>query len=107
MRVKRGVTAHKKHKKYLKQAKGYYGARSKGYEGVTGRLVIMGATSKSRWQDWKTLHVEKGPFVNEMIGDPYRWKSEGVLSVLVQNSPPNPAKRQPMPLRILDFKIES
>ena len=28
-RVKRGVTAHAKHKKVLKKAKGYYGARSR------------------------------------------------------------------------------
>lgn len=28
-RVKRGVTAHARHKKILKQAKGYYGARSR------------------------------------------------------------------------------
>ena len=28
-RVKRGVTAHSKHKKVLKKAKGYYGARRK------------------------------------------------------------------------------
>ena len=28
-RVKRGVTAHRRHKKILKQAKGYYGARSR------------------------------------------------------------------------------
>lgn len=28
-RVKRGVTAHKRHKKVLKEAKGYYGARSR------------------------------------------------------------------------------
>ena len=30
-RVKRGVTAHRRHKKVLKQAKGYYGARSRIY----------------------------------------------------------------------------
>ncbi len=30
-RVKRGVTAHARHKKVLKKAKGYYGARSKVY----------------------------------------------------------------------------
>lgn len=30
-RVKRGVTARKKHKKVLKKAKGYYGARSRVY----------------------------------------------------------------------------
>ena len=28
-RVKRGVTAHRRHKKIMKQAKGYYGARSR------------------------------------------------------------------------------
>jgi large subunit ribosomal protein L20 len=30
-RVKRGVAAHNRHKKVLKQAKGYYGARSRVY----------------------------------------------------------------------------
>lgn len=30
-RVKRGVTAHNRHKKVLKQARGYYGARSRVY----------------------------------------------------------------------------
>lgn len=30
-RVKRGVTANRRHKKVLKQAKGYYGARSRVY----------------------------------------------------------------------------
>ena len=30
-RTTRGVTAHRRHKKVLKQAKGYYGARSRVY----------------------------------------------------------------------------
>ena len=30
-RVRRGVTAHRRHKKVLKKAKGYYGARSRVY----------------------------------------------------------------------------
>ena len=30
-RVKRGVTAHRRHKKVMKAAKGYYGARSRVY----------------------------------------------------------------------------
>lgn len=38
-RVKRGVTARKKHKKVLKQAKGYYGARSRVYR-VAKQAVI-------------------------------------------------------------------
>jgi large subunit ribosomal protein L20 len=31
-RVKRGVTAHRKHKKLLSKAKGYYGARSRTFK---------------------------------------------------------------------------
>ncbi|HJO36674.1 MAG: 50S ribosomal protein L20 [Pseudomonadota bacterium] len=38
-RVKRGVTAHARHKKVLKQAKGYYGARSRSYR-VAKQAVI-------------------------------------------------------------------
>ena len=38
-RVKRGVTAHARHKKVLKQAKGYYGARRKVFR-VAKQAVI-------------------------------------------------------------------
>ncbi len=38
-RVKRGVVAHTKHKKVLKRAKGYYGARSRVYR-VAKQAVI-------------------------------------------------------------------
>lgn len=38
-RIKRGVEAHKSHKKILKMAKGYYGARSKIYR-VAKQAVI-------------------------------------------------------------------
>ena len=38
-RVKRGVTANKRHKKILKKAKGYYGARSRVYR-VAKQAVI-------------------------------------------------------------------
>ncbi len=38
-RVKRGVTAHAKHKKVLKKAKGYYGARSRTFK-VAKQAVI-------------------------------------------------------------------
>ncbi|MBT4804159.1 MAG: 50S ribosomal protein L20 [Legionellales bacterium] len=41
-RVKRGVTAKKKHKKVLKQAKGYYGARSRVFR-VAKQAVIKAA----------------------------------------------------------------
>ncbi|AGI27058.1 50S ribosomal protein L20 [Candidatus Portiera aleyrodidarum] len=38
-RVKRGVVAHKRHKTIIKQAKGYYGARSRVYR-VAKQAVI-------------------------------------------------------------------
>ncbi|NNM52910.1 MAG: 50S ribosomal protein L20, partial [Pseudomonadales bacterium] len=38
-RVKRGVTAHRRHKKILDRAKGYYGARSRVYR-VAFQAVI-------------------------------------------------------------------
>ena len=38
-RLKRGVTAHRRHKKILKLAKGYYGARSRVYR-VAKQAVI-------------------------------------------------------------------
>ncbi len=41
-RVKRGVTAHARHKKVMKKAKGYYGARSRVYR-VAKQAVIKAA----------------------------------------------------------------
>ncbi|HEC05002.1 MAG TPA: 50S ribosomal protein L20 [Thiothrix sp.] len=41
-RVKRGVTARKKHKKVLKKAKGYYGARSRVYRVATQAVTKAG-----------------------------------------------------------------
>ena len=38
---------------------------------VTGDLVIATAAAKSKWTDWRTIHVEKGSFLNEMLGDRY------------------------------------
>lgn len=69
-----------------------------------GDLLILGATSGANWEDWKTLHVEKGPFINEMLGDYYRWKQDKILSVMVQESPQEP--HEATPLRILDFAFQ-
>lgn len=44
-RVKRGVTAHERHKKILKQAKGYYGARSRVYRVAKQAVIKSGQYS--------------------------------------------------------------
>ena len=41
-RVKRGVEAHRRHKKILKQAKGYYGARSRIFRVATQAVTKAG-----------------------------------------------------------------
>jgi len=67
-----------------------------------GNLVIMGAAASKSWKNWKILHTEKGPFINEMLGDYYRWCESGILSVMVQEKPKN---HEPTSLRIIDFEL--
>jgi hypothetical protein len=75
----------------------------KGIYFKTGDLVIAAATAESGWHDWQVIHTEVGPFGNEMLGDFYRWKKEGILSVMVQDAPVESST--PTPLRILDFSF--
>lgn len=60
-RVKRGVTAKARHKKILKQAKGYYGARRSVYR-VAKQAVIKAAQyayrdRKARKRDFRRLWI--------------------------------------------------
>ncbi|GAL65632.1 hypothetical protein JCM19301_3317 [Jejuia pallidilutea] len=50
-------------------------------------LIIATATAKNQWKDWTVTYTVKGPFINDMLGDVYRWKDEGVLSIMVQDNP--------------------
>jgi hypothetical protein len=70
-----------------------------------GDLKVMAATAASGWEDWMVIHTEEGPFVNEMVGDLYRWKDEGVLSIMVQEMPAKP--HDPTSLRIIDLVFEN
>ncbi len=45
VRIKRGVTAHKKHKKIIKKAKGYYSCRSKTYKSAKQAVIKAGQYS--------------------------------------------------------------
>lgn len=66
-------------------------------------LCIAAATKNAKYADWKVIYREKATFFNEMLIDPYRWKVDGILSVMVQEHPKDP--RQSTQLRILDFTI--
>jgi hypothetical protein len=70
-----------------------------------GDLTIQAATAATQWTDWQIIHTETEPggyFLNEMLGDPYRFK-QGVLSVMVQRSPGTVGASTT--LRILDFSL--
>jgi BNR repeat-containing family member len=79
--------------------------RGNGQFSHTGSLVIAAASAASKWMDWRVVHVEEGPFGNEMLADSARWKAEGVLSIMAQEAPEQP--HQPTALHILDFTIDS
>ena len=62
-RVKRGVTAHKRHKKVLKQAKGYYGARSKVYRVAKQAVIKAGQYAyrdrRQRKRQFRSLWIQR------------------------------------------------
>lgn len=62
-RVKRGVTAHKRHKKVLKAAKGYYGARSRVYrvaaQAVTKAAQYAYRDRRQRKRQFRALWIQR------------------------------------------------
>lgn len=60
-RVKRGVTAHARHKKVLKKAKGYYGARSRVYrvakQAVTKAAQYAYRDRRQKKRDFRGLWI--------------------------------------------------
>lgn len=67
-----------------------------------GDLTIQAATAATLWTDWQIIHTETGQFLNEMLGDPV-WFDQGVLSVMVQNSPSTVGASTT--LRVVDFQL--
>ena len=62
-RVKRGVTAHARHKKVLGKAKGYYGARSKIFRVAKQAIIKAGQYAyrdrKTRKRDFRRLWIAR------------------------------------------------
>ncbi len=62
-RVKRGVQAHKRHKKILKQAKGYYGARSTVYRVAKQAVIKAGQYAyrdrRQRKRQFRSLWIQR------------------------------------------------
>jgi large subunit ribosomal protein L20 len=62
-RVKRGVQAHKRHKKVLDQAKGYYGARSTVYRVAKQAVIKAGQYAyrdrRQRKRQFRSLWIQR------------------------------------------------
>jgi len=63
MRVKRGVTSHQKHKKFLKLAKGYRGGRSKLIKQAKEAIIHAGADAyhgrKEKKRSYRRLWITR------------------------------------------------
>ncbi len=74
-RVKRGVTARARHKKILKQAKGYYGARSRVYRVAKQAVIKAGQYAyrdrKQRKRQFRALWIVRINAASRLCGLSY------------------------------------
>lgn len=87
-RVKRGVIAHARHKKLLKEARGYYGARSRIYR-VAKQAVIKAAQyayrdRKQRKRDFRSLWIVRINAVARQHGLSYSRLMSGLKKANIQ-----------------------
>jgi large subunit ribosomal protein L20 len=81
-RVKRGVTAHARHKKVLDQAKGYYGARSKVYRVAKQAVIKAGQYAyrdrRQRKRQFRALWIARINAAARMHGLSYSRLMDGL-----------------------------
>jgi len=81
-RVKRGVTAHARHKKVLNQAKGYYGARSKVYRVAKQAVIKAGQYAyrdrRQRKRQFRALWIARINAAARMNGLSYSRLMDGL-----------------------------
>ena len=87
-RVKRGVTAHARHKKLLKLAKGYYGARRKVYrvakQAVTKAAQYAYIGRKQRKRQFRSLWIVRINAAARMHGLSYSRFMNGLLKANIK-----------------------
>lgn len=66
-------------------------------------LCIASATARGRWNDWKIVHRERGPFTGQPQID--RHAAANHLSVYIQEEP-TPAATAFSPLRVVEFRAK-
>lgn len=75
-RVKRGVTARKKHKKVLQRTEGHWGARHRliktAHESMIHSLAYAYRDMRNRKRDMRTLWITRINAASRLYGMPYR-----------------------------------
>ncbi|MGZ8151954.1 MAG: 50S ribosomal protein L20 [Methylococcaceae bacterium] len=86
-RVKRGVTARARHKKILKQAKGYYGARSRIYRVAKQAVIKAGQYAyrdrKQRKRQFRALWIVRINAAARLYGISYSRLINGLANANV------------------------
>lgn len=86
-RVKRGVTARARHKKILKQAKGYYGARSRIYRVAKQAVIKAGQYAyrdrKQRKRQFRALWIVRINAAARLYGISYSRLINGLSNAKV------------------------
>lgn len=81
-RVKRGIMAHKRHKKWMKQAKGYRGSRSRHYrvahEAVMHALAYAYRDRRNRKRDFRRLWIQRINAAARLNGTTYSRLIQGL-----------------------------
>lgn len=81
-RVKRGVMAHKRHKKWMKAAKGYRGARSRhfrvAHESVMHALAYAYRDRRNRKRDFRRLWIQRINAAARLNGTTYSRLIQGL-----------------------------
>jgi large subunit ribosomal protein L20 len=87
-RVKRGVTAHAKHKKVLAQAKGYYGARSKVFRVANQAVIKAGQYAyrdrRQRKRQFRALWITRINAAARQCGLSYNRFIEGLKRAAIE-----------------------
>ncbi|MBA4147800.1 MAG: BNR-4 repeat-containing protein [Verrucomicrobia bacterium] len=66
-------------------------------------LSIAAASAKSKWNDWKVIHEQRGPFTGQPQVD--RYAGPNVFSIYIQEEPKN-TEVGFSPLKVIDFRPE-
>ena len=87
-RVKRGVTAHARHKKVLDKTKGYYNARGNVYRAAKQQMIKSGQYAfrdrRARKREFRALWIVRINAAARMFGMSYSRMMNGLIKATIE-----------------------